>query len=130
MYLTLVVFFTWTNRRSRDDAIVAKLDRVLANSHWMQCLSQTKAHFDEPKISDHSLIEVTLYNKFPSRPKPFKFYNCWYDHKAFLPLVTTVWKCDFQGYPMFIISQKLKRLKAALKEFNQRDFLPNLKASL
>lgn len=53
-------YYTWTNRRKNDDAIVAKLDRVLVNGSWVQNFPESKAHFFEPITSDHCCALVSL----------------------------------------------------------------------
>lgn len=123
-------FFTWTNRRSGEDSIVVKLDRAMTNSLWVEIFPATKAHFFEPLQSDHSLVLVELMNPWPSRPKPFKFFNSWTKHHEFHGLVRRIWNTDIWGSPMFVISKKLKLVKEVLKEFNRSVYLPELKASL
>lgn len=75
-------------------------------------------------------IEVRLEEVTHSRPKPFRFFNCWSEHAEFLPIVQRVWQQRVEGSTMFQISQKLKRLKGELKIFNKETFIPSLKESL
>ena len=60
----------------------------------------------------------------PERKKnlPFKFFNFWADHPAFLEIVKDAWGSDIYGTPMYRMAQKLKRVKVALKTFNFQSF--------
>lgn len=91
--------YTWTNRRIGEESIVAKLDRSLANSDWMQIFPSTRAHFLVPGISDHSVMEIHTRDSIPSRPKPFKFYNSWIKHPLFDSLVRGIWGTFIDGSP-------------------------------
>lgn len=83
-------FYTWINRRSGRYAIAAKIDRVLANSGWMSRFPTSKAHFLELILSDHCCLEVTISDSTHSRPKPFRFFNCWTEHKDYLGILQRV----------------------------------------
>lgn len=122
--------FTWLNRRKGLYAIRAKLDRALANPAWFNNFPDAKAHFYEPRTSDHSCIEVVLGHNFPSRPKPFKFFTCWSEHENFIAIVKNAWSTAVEGSPMFIVSQRLKVLKAHLKNFSKNIFLPQVREGL
>lgn len=83
--------FTWLNRRKGLNAIKAKLDRALTSPDWLHVFPDSKAHFYEPRTSDHSCVEVTTSHCYPSRPKPFHFFTCWTQHSNFSDIVKTVW---------------------------------------
>lgn len=56
-------------------------------------------------------------------PKPFKFFNAWLDHEAFLPVISSVWNSlAIKGRANFIIKEKLKVLKEALRKWNNEVF--------
>ncbi|KAK8589929.1 hypothetical protein V6N12_024318 [Hibiscus sabdariffa] len=66
-------FFTWSNRRSEDDAILEKLDRVLVNHAWLEQFNRAEG-FLEPAIgSDHGPIIWNTLGTYRRRKKDFKF---------------------------------------------------------
>jgi hypothetical protein len=56
-------------------------------------------------------------------PKPFKFLNCWLHHPEFIPFVKDTWESTIlRGSSAFILKEKLKRLKEALRRWNREVF--------
>ena len=76
-------------------------------------------------VSDHCPL-VTNLNFRPdsghSKLYPFKFFNFWADHPAFLELVKDAWNSDVFSTPMYRLTHKLKSVKATLKAFNFHSF--------
>lgn len=56
-------------------------------------------------------------------PKPFRFNNCWLDHKDFQTFMESCWR-DFQvtGWKGYILKEKMKMLKERLKWWNKEVF--------
>ena len=50
------------------------------------------------------------------------FFNHWIKHSNFMKLVDESWKGLVFGDPMSALFQKMKRLKAELRRFNQAEF--------
>ena len=78
-----------------------------------------------PGLSDHCPLLVNLNNSVDTRPKrrcPFKFFNFWADHPAFLALVKDAWDIDVYGAPMYRLTRKLRSVKNRLKAFNFQVF--------
>ncbi|KAF9618145.1 hypothetical protein IFM89_000548 [Coptis chinensis] len=73
--------------------------------------------------SDHS--------PYIPRPKniPFKFFNMWCAHPSFRDVVQQSWATPILGHSIFVLTQKLKRLKGVLKRWN-RDVYGNIKAKV
>ena len=113
--------FTWSNRQL-DGFLARKLDRVLINGNWLPCFAQSQVEFLPPEISDHCPALIQLQQDNYSPPKPFKFFNYWTKHGKFLEIVEQSWNEAVLGDPMSRLHQKMKRLKAKLKEFNQDEF--------
>lgn len=90
----------------------------------------SKVHFHEPYMSDHSLIEVSIADDIPFKPRPFKFVNAWIEHPQFNDILTSVWAENISGHPMFRLTRKLKSLKEHLKRFHRETFQPELRHSL
>ena len=113
--------FTWSNHQL-DGFLARKLDRVLINGNWLPCFAQSQVEFLPPEISDHCPALIQLQQDNYSPPKPFKFFNYWTKHGKFLEVVEQSWNEAVLGDPMSRLHQKMKRLKAKLKEFNQDEF--------
>ena len=76
-------------------------------------------------LSDHCPLVTSLnFRSDPGRNKfyPFRFFNFWADHPAFLELVKEVWKSDVYSTPMYRLTLKLKSVKAIIKAFNFHSF--------
>ena len=113
--------FTWTNKH-QDGLIARKLDRVLINEAWSNFFAHSTVEFLSPEISDHSLAFIQLEQAMLSPPKPFKFFNLWTKHAGFLQVVEHSWTVSVPGNSKSVLHYKLKRLKPALRSFNQTQF--------
>lgn len=66
-------------------------------------------------ISDHCPIWL-VSTDLNWGPKPFKFNNCWLEHKEFKAFVQECWESfNVVGKASHIVKEKLKMLKAKLK---------------
>ena len=113
--------FTWMNRREGENFIARKLDRCLQNECCIDVFPNVMTEVLQPGLSDHCpLISSLSFRQDPGRRKlyPFKFFNFWADHPAFLKLVKDAWNSDVFDTPMYRLTRKLKSVKAALKAFN------------
>ncbi|XP_039052012.1 uncharacterized protein LOC120193638 [Hibiscus syriacus] len=114
--------FTWSNKQT-DLFLARKLDRVLINPYWFTAFPLSFVEFLSPGVSDHCMAIVNLAKESHlNRPKPFKFFNFWSDHPSFLNVVRNSWLPFSSGNPMSVLFTKLKRLKSALKQFNNENF--------
>ena len=117
--------FTWMNRREGVNFIARKLDRCLQNEYCMDMFPNALTEVQPPGLSDHcSLVTSLNASPTPERRKniPFKFFNFWANHPAFLGIVKEAWDRGVHGTPMYRLSQKLKRVKASLKMFTSHSF--------
>ncbi|XP_031282090.1 uncharacterized protein LOC116140622 [Pistacia vera] len=115
-------FFTWSNMREGEHRITTKIDRALVNEKWGSVFGNSIANFLPPSISDHSpcIVECGVMSSF--RKIPFRFFNFWAHHESFVSIVRKAWEEEVRGTPMYQLVTKLKRVKAALKVFNKREF--------
>ena len=111
---------TWDNKGSVEQYKSRKLDRVLVNPAWRSFFPLSEAQFLPPGSSDHSPMTVTAGINIYKHKITFKFFNLWADHPKFQSLVAEVWSTPVDGIPLYQISQKLKILKAKLKDLNYR----------
>eukprot|EP00253_Pinus_taeda_P009219 PITA_09219 len=107
--------FTWTNNRTGDNHIAARLDRFLINSSLMM---DNRIVFSKilPKLtSDHKPILFCLKEEEDLGPLPFRFSPLWAGNDGFMDIVQATWRMDVNGSPSYVWEQKLKNVKSALK---------------
>eukprot|EP00253_Pinus_taeda_P031968 PITA_31968 len=107
--------FTWTNNRTGDKNIAARLDRFLINSSLMM---DNRIVFSKilPKLtSDHKPILLCLKKEEELGPLPFRFSPLWVGKDGFLDTVQAAWRMDVNGSLSYVWEQKLKNVKSALK---------------
>lgn len=75
-------------------------------------------HFLERGLSDHSPIAVFTGTLKEVIHKPFQLFHHLLSLPDFSEVVRKAWNVDFTGNPWYILTQKLKRVKAALKLIN------------
>lgn len=111
-------FFTWWDCNVRSPTY-KKLDRVLVNTDWTSMFSLSSAQFLARGLSDHSPSLINLGISGFHVPKPFQIFQHIIEHDQFLSTVEEAWNFQIQGDPWFILTSKLKRVKAALKKLNR-----------
>ena len=117
--------YTWINRRAGDQFVARKLDLSLQNECSLDTYPNVVTEFLNPRLSDHCPLIVNLNDTLGSCPKkryPFKIFNFWADHPAFLDLVEDAWNIEVYGTPMYKLTQKLRSVKTSLKAFNFHEF--------
>lgn len=111
--------FTWFNS---DGTSMSRLDRFLISEGFATKAGISNQWIGDRDISDHCPIWL-LSSNLNWGPKPFKFNNCWADHPDFLSFVKTTWEgITIHGKKAFILKEKLKKLKEALKVWNREVF--------
>ena len=113
---------TWSNKNSEGNLIARKLDRALINSEWESSFTGSSSSFLPLGVSDHCPILVSTGIPLRPRKTPFKFFNFWAEHLEFESAVASAWSTPIDGYPLYQVCQKLKLVKANLKELNRRHF--------
>ncbi|KAF9622621.1 hypothetical protein IFM89_032520 [Coptis chinensis] len=113
---------TWWNKQVGDFKILGKLDRMLCNVNWSSTFPGWKYKVVSRICSDHSpLMGGSISIPRPNN-MPFKFFNMWCSHPKFKDVVMESWQEPLSGHSLYILTQKLKRLKAALKKWNKETF--------
>ncbi|KAK1305934.1 hypothetical protein QJS10_CPA10g01485 [Acorus calamus] len=115
-------YLSWSNRQ--DKRISCRLDQILGNHNGILSYPESYIHYLPEGISDHSPLLVHQSPVVAFDPKPFKFFHMWTLHPGFLDLVSQSWNVPIVGSPLFILAQKLKRLKMTLKNWNAQCFSP------
>lgn len=73
-------------------------------------------------ISDHCPIWLVSSNANWG-PKPFRFNNCWLEHKDIVKLVSDCWTSSvIHGRHYFVLKEKLKRVRETLRKWNKEVF--------
>ncbi|XVF75809.1 hypothetical protein PTKIN_Ptkin13bG0216700 [Pterospermum kingtungense] len=118
-----VPLFSWSNNQ-QEGFVARKIDRALINGLWPSVFPGSTVDFLSPEISDHCAILVRLKAQVCSKPKPFKFFNCWIQYLNFLKVVEDSWSLPVANNidPMNSLFLKLKRLKLVFKQFNRDKF--------
>ncbi|GAU42390.1 hypothetical protein TSUD_296880 [Trifolium subterraneum] len=111
--------FTWFNS---NGSTMRRLYRFLLSEGFIHKGGISNQWISDHDISDHCPIwlECSILNW---GHKPVKFNNCWVDHPEFLDLVKNIFaQSNVRGTKTFVISEKMKRLKEALKKWNRDVF--------
>eukprot|EP00253_Pinus_taeda_P017122 PITA_17122 len=109
--------YTWTNNRTGENHISARLDRFLMRSSLMM---DNRIVFTKilPKLtSDHKPILLCLKEEEDLGPLPFRFNPLWAGKDWLLEIVQAAWMTEVIGSPSFVWEQKLKNTKKALKDW-------------
>ena len=112
--------FTWNGGVNNQP--FSRLDRFLVNEGWdcrfgdaRQCVLSRPVSDHFPILLDGGGLRRDLF--------PFKFENMWLKVEGFKDLLKSWWEGDnFSGFSSFILAEKLKVLKAKLKEWNRDIF--------
>jgi len=96
----------------------SKLDRFLVSEEWLQIWPASKQYSLPRTVSDHCALVLKLCIK-DWGPKPFRSLDVWLKEPGFRAMVKHKWESfEVQGNSMSIFKDKLKLLKAELKEWN------------
>lgn len=114
--------FTWSNGRPGRAHIKECLDRGLASVDWRTSFPHASIEHLPLSPSDHLPLVLNFWGLPFSLLKPFKFEEFWLrDHSCFA-VVEAAWRQPVRGVPEFILFQKLKATKVALKRWNTNCF--------
>ncbi|XP_019235765.1 PREDICTED: uncharacterized protein LOC109216089 [Nicotiana attenuata] len=115
-------YYTWTNKQPGADRVCSRLDRVFGNYEWMMKWSHVETVYDQPQISDHNPMILTLAASSWKGKVPFRFFNAWTEHDEFQQIVASTWYSTNYHGSMKAIWAKLKALKGPLKALNVKEF--------
>ena len=98
---------------------MARLDRFLVRGLFGHVVQTVLPR----PISNHFPISLEGGQGLFRGPSPFRFENMWLKEKGFRDLIKGWCQgLSFRGSSSFILSQKLKALKACLKVWNRKVF--------
>jgi exonuclease III len=111
--------FTWFHP---NGVSMSRLDRVLLSFGWSDVWPNPNVRVLPRDVSDHCPL-VLRYGEWDWGPKPFRFNNSWLQNKTFKDLVLREWGSQSHvGWMSFILQEKLKGLKGAIKGWKQETF--------
>ncbi|XP_042518618.1 uncharacterized protein LOC122092373 [Macadamia integrifolia] len=116
--------FTWTNNRRKGN-VMAKLDRSLCTDDWFSQFQDCHQKVISMGASDHLALMVVSEASLKPLNYPFWFQRSWADHENFKKIVKDSWDDWISGSALYVFSQKIKRLKVAMKEWARETF-PNV----
>lgn len=98
----------------------SKIDRVFVNNLWENKFQEFGIHFGEHSLSDHTLILVKFNTRSPCNARvPFRFNNSWCTNANYKNVVGQALNINVQGNSLFILINKLKEVKHALKAWQK-----------
>ncbi|XP_058754723.1 uncharacterized protein LOC131627880 [Vicia villosa] len=111
--------FTWINSNGK---LKSRIDRILLSEgiiNLWKIVAQVTGNRD---ISDHRPVWIKACNKYWGA-KPFKVFNCCYEHPDFENFVKEVWSSQqITGTRAFVLKENIKHLRERLRWWNQRVF--------
>jgi hypothetical protein len=111
--------FTWFHA---NGIAMSRIDRIMVSEEWMAEWGILSTRILPRDVSDHCPL-VLKRSDIVSRPKPFRFCNHWLLHKDFGDLVETSWRSlQVEGWMSYVLKEKLKLLKAVIKEWNKVEY--------
>jgi hypothetical protein len=120
--------YTWSNKRRDHHLIKERLDRGIANSHWVHLFPHFSVQHLPAQSFDHNPIILETAPSDLALPRPFKFEEFWTYDPSCGSTISSAWNNYFRGFlppppPLpFILSKKLKSTKSALKYWNYNHF--------
>eukprot|EP00253_Pinus_taeda_P013620 PITA_13620 len=109
--------YTWTNNRTRDQHISARLDRFLTSNSIMLNKRIVFSKILLKLTSDHKPILLCLKEEEDLGPLLFRFSPIWTEREVFYETVQTAWRIEISSSPSYVWEQKTKNTKKALKEW-------------
>lgn len=105
------------------DRVFSKIDRVVANSSWIQKFHSAEVAFLPEGKYDHSPAILRVFPSNVFGKKPFRFYKIWITSPRFQMIVKEQWKIQNHGCTMYKVMTKLKNIKRELKIPNKEGFI-------
>ncbi|XP_026459765.1 uncharacterized protein LOC113360473 [Papaver somniferum] len=113
---------TWTNGQSGTRRILSKLDRAIINEAWLNKFANWRRKALPREVSDHSTLFGFPFVALRPKHAPFRIQKMRFTHPDFLRMVKASWNAPVYGNPDFLFPFTLKRLKEAIKLWNQTVF--------
>lgn len=99
--------------------IYSKIDRAVVNSEWIHIFPLSCAIFLKSGVSYHSPCIVKMGEEQWEGPRPFRFCEMWKTDPRFKELIEIAWEGNINGHPMFVLVNKLKKVKNVLNQLHR-----------
>ena len=109
--------FTWSNKRTGNNNIKERLDRILAQERTVARFSNIQSKIIQGYISDHKPVALTLDKGKNMGPLPFKYNKAWDNKEEFRNMIKEQWAKEIIGSPHYIWEAKLKSLRTVIKQW-------------
>ncbi|KAK2369528.1 hypothetical protein QL285_082657 [Trifolium repens] len=111
--------FTWFHP---NGIAMSRIDMMMVSEEWLTKWGGLSLRILPRDVSDHCPL-ILKNSSFELRPKPFRFCNHWLQHKNFVGMVEEFWSSlHVEGWMGYVLKEKLKLLKGAIKEWNKLEF--------
>jgi hypothetical protein len=107
--------FTWFHP---NGVTMSRLDRLLISNSWFDVWGSPNVWVLTRDVADHCPL-LLKYSSSDWGPKPFRFNNFWLQNSTFKDIVLNTWRAqEVEGWMGFVLKERLKGLKMAIKEWN------------
>ncbi|GAA0163203.1 hypothetical protein LIER_19125 [Lithospermum erythrorhizon] len=106
--------YTWTNGK-----LSQRLDRVLCDQPCLDTFPILNVRHLAKTASDHALLLIEVKLLYDTSKGSFRFQNMWLHHADLKNVVFEYWSNPIYGDPFYILTNKLKRLKHRVREWNR-----------
>lgn len=93
--------FTWSNRKSGDDCIYARLDRDLGNGYWLNQYGSSRVHHIDTIGSDHIPIILETNHLSYQGSKPYRYFKCWSSDPSVREVIVNACSKEVKGSSPF-----------------------------
>jgi exonuclease III len=109
--------FTWYRGDGRS---MSRLDRFLLSESWCLTWPNCFQLASSRGISDHCPIQLSI-DEANWGPRPVRLLKCWANFEGYHDFVRARWSSfQVEGWGGYVLKEKLKLIKLALKEWHQR----------
>lgn len=109
--------FTWYRGDGRS---MSRLDRFLLSDRWCQTWPNCFQLASTRGLSDHCPIHLCIDIENWG-PRPVRMLKCWENFQGYQSFVCEKWNyIQVEGWGGYVLKEKLKLIKFALKEWHQR----------
>lgn len=118
--------YTWYKP---DGTAMSRLDRFSISEDWLNTWDSLSQWGLKRTVSDHCAV-VLKEKEVNWGQKPFCMLRCWEDMAGYEEFVKQTWRnTEVGGWKGYVLKEKLKRLKASLKEWH-KSHMGNLDAQI
>jgi len=111
--------FTWYKP---NGTVKSRIDGVLVSLEWLEKWPGSKLYAEGRSVSDHCALILKEVN-IDWDPKPFRCLDVWQKDDRFKELVRNKWASyDIRGNSLYVLKEKLKRLKFDIRNWNKYVF--------